>query len=605
MQVRSVLIRLGAALAVISSALVVPSMGSAAPGRINASSVDGFSAVGCTTSLATRAGKLMAFCKSGELPNNVIVLAPNSAKLSGKTLSQVLAMAWKTKGNAGTSPSTNFLGTTDDQPLLFKVHGQQALELLPTTSTPNILGGFSGNDVVAGVIGATIAGGGADSGNGNSVTDDFGAVGGGSDNQAGDAAGTTSDHKWATVSGGCCNSARGSSSTVSGGFTNDASGDEATIGGGDSNIADGLRATVAGGFTNHSSAENATVGGGSENTASGGSATVGGGFSNSVNGGNATVAGGTANVASGGDATVGGGVSNTATDVAAAVAGGGDNNATGNSSFVGGGLLNNATGQSTAVLGGAQNTASGPQSAVAGGVNDTTSGFTSFAAGNNAKADDSGSFVWSDSSNSGLFAFHSNTFPCIREVSMACDPSPTSGVNTFNVRATGGVRFVTAMDGANNIPAAGCYLDTGGNVICTGTFSQLSDRRAKRDLRAVTSVRVAREVASLPITTWSYRNGSPSVRHMGPMAQAFWRTFHIGAGSTSIDTIDEGGVALAGIKGLFGMERVQERATTALRGQLAHERAVDRHLAREIAHQGREIAALQREVRAVLRTTRS
>ena len=59
--------------------------------RINATTVNGFHAVGCTTKPSARANKLMAVCKSGYLPSNVITLAPNSAKLSGKTLSQVEA----------------------------------------------------------------------------------------------------------------------------------------------------------------------------------------------------------------------------------------------------------------------------------------------------------------------------------------------------------------------------------------------------------------------------------------------------------------------------------------------------------------------------------
>src|SRR5207302_11026199 len=42
---------------------------------------------------SARANKLMAVCKNGYLPNNVITLAPNSAKLSGKTLSQVVAQS--------------------------------------------------------------------------------------------------------------------------------------------------------------------------------------------------------------------------------------------------------------------------------------------------------------------------------------------------------------------------------------------------------------------------------------------------------------------------------------------------------------------------------
>ncbi|MCC7354462.1 MAG: hypothetical protein IT330_11995, partial [Anaerolineae bacterium] len=63
----------------------------------------------------------------------------------------------------------------------------------------NIIGGYHGNGVTAGVAGATIAGGGR-LGATNRVTDDFGTVGGGSNNQAGDGVGTTAAKGHATVS---------------------------------------------------------------------------------------------------------------------------------------------------------------------------------------------------------------------------------------------------------------------------------------------------------------------------------------------------------------------------------------------------------------------
>ncbi|SMC31366.1 hypothetical protein [Chryseobacterium sp. YR221] len=39
------------------------------------------------------------------------------------------AQTWNTTGNSGTSPSTNFIGTTDDKPLVFKLNNQQTFKL--------------------------------------------------------------------------------------------------------------------------------------------------------------------------------------------------------------------------------------------------------------------------------------------------------------------------------------------------------------------------------------------------------------------------------------------------------------------------------------------
>ncbi len=113
----------------------------------------------------------------------------------------------------------------------------------------NLIGGFSSNTVTSGVTGATIGGGGS-AGSGNLVTDDFGTVAGGSQNQAGDNAGTTCDEPWATVAGGSQNTASGNSSTVGGGAHNTASNSAATVAGGAQNTASGLYSTVAGGAFN-------------------------------------------------------------------------------------------------------------------------------------------------------------------------------------------------------------------------------------------------------------------------------------------------------------------------------------------------------------------
>ena len=197
---------------------------------------------------------------------------------------------------------------------------------------PNLIGGSPNNFVASGVVGATIGGGGATnySGNGysNSVTGNFGGVGGGLDNTAG--------ANYATVGGGYGNSASGNSATVDGGYGNKAS---------------SAFATAGGGFNNAASGQNATVGGGSGNNASGT------------------------------NATVGGGTINQATNTAATVPGGGNN--------------------------------------VAGGQ-------YSFAAGYYAQATNNGAFVWADAQGT---------------------PFGSTTTNQFNVRANGGVRFVTGGAG--------------------------------------------------------------------------------------------------------------------------------------------------------------
>jgi len=164
------------------------------------------------------------------------------------------AAAWGLTGNGGTDPATNFIGTTDVQPLVFRVGNAMAGRLARAFGPDpaiefgtNILWGEANNSVNVGATGATIAGGGGRIplfGNlelFNTVTGDFGTIGGGGGNQA---------SVVATVAGGARNIASGNQSTISGGQANTASGTLSTIGGGLLNTASGNFSVVAGGRGN-------------------------------------------------------------------------------------------------------------------------------------------------------------------------------------------------------------------------------------------------------------------------------------------------------------------------------------------------------------------
>src|SRR2546421_2362593 len=94
---------------------------------------------------------------------------------------------WKLAGNSNTIPGTHFVGTRDNQPLELQVNRQRALRLEPNTNgAPNIIGGSPFNVVDAGIVGATVGGGGATNFGGvaytNRVSGSFGAISGGGQN---------------------------------------------------------------------------------------------------------------------------------------------------------------------------------------------------------------------------------------------------------------------------------------------------------------------------------------------------------------------------------------------------------------------------------------
>jgi hypothetical protein len=399
--------------------------------------------------------------------------------------------------------------------------------VIPTTvqlsQSPNVIAGFHGNQAAEGVQGATINGGGRVAFP-NQVSRDFGTVGGGEGNLAGERA---------FVGGGSDNVASGFRSTVGGGSNNLASTIDATVGGGTNNVASAYRATVAGGAYNTASEMSATVGGGSGNLASARRTTVAGGTGNIASNVESTVGGGSYNKASGAYSTAGGGTSNTASGFSSTVSGGAGNLAGDNQATVSGGLANRAEGSSATVPGGYANHALADYS---------------FAAGSQAHVDPAhaGTILFADASR---FPFDS------------------LAPNEFAVRATGGVRFVTALDQGGE-PLTGVRLPAG-----SGSWETLSDRNAKAGFEPVNGTQVLERLASIPISTWNYKGQPASVQHIGPVAQDFYAAFGLGQDNRYISSVDADGVAMAAIQSLYQMTQEKQAQIDSLRAENDHQAA--------------------------------
>jgi hypothetical protein len=433
--------------------------------------------------------------------------------------------AWLLTGNSGTVPGTNYLGTSDEQPLLLKVNAQRALRLEPNAVSPNVIGGYVQNWATSGVSGAAVGGGGAST-EPNLVTDSFGTVGGGLGNMVGDAIGTTDDAPYATVGGGRGNNARAYYATVGGGSYNYALASSTTVGGGSGNTASFQGATVAGGYGNTASGSRAAITGGDSNAAGGYASAAGGGTMNHADGDWTVIGGGYQNGATGDMATISGGGFNEAGDYAAV--GGGQSNAASNlRATVGGGYDNTASGSESTVGGGQENTASGTASAVPGGVLNVAQGNYSFAAGHRAKAYQDGCFVWGDSSDADI----------------TCDND-----DRWVARASGGVYFYT-----NANFQSGVYVAAGGS-----SWNSISDRATKENFSPADGQAILETLASLPVREYNLKSQEDSIRHVGLVAQDFAQ-FGYGESDKAINMEDADGVALAAIQALYA----QNQALTA------------------------------------------
>ena len=442
----------------------------------------------------------------------------------------------------------------DATSLDIKVGGQRVMRYEYNAISPNVIGGSPANGATAGVRGATIAGSGVPSGYidpdvedeaPNRVTDHYGTIGGGFANRAGDDDATLNDAPLATVGGGTSNMAGGAFSTISGGQRNIVS-------------AIAIHGAIGGGFGNEVWE---------------GSGTVAGGVGNVAGAGGATVAGGQSNTAGGYYSAIGGGMTNVISLYAyiGAIAGGQSNNVTAIGGTVGGGLYNTASGSYSVVPGGQFNVASGAMSQAAGYRAKTQTAAVT-------PAIHDGAFVWSDSSD---FDFHS------------------SAANQFAVRATGGVRFVTAIDGTG-VPTWTCGVSGGAG----SSWGCTSDRNLKSGLTPLDGIAVLERLAALPVYQWVAKGDPRHTPHAGPTAQDFMAAFGLGDNDKMIGIADAQGVAFAAIQGLNA--KLEEREA-AVRREVEAKDAEIAALKKQVADlreaQQSEIAELRRAVEVLLTRT--
>jgi hypothetical protein len=503
--------------------------------------------------------------------NGANVTGVNAVALNGLNATNF----WQTGGNSGTTPGTQFVGTTDNQALEFKVNGSRALRLEPNATSPNVIGGYSGNYIAAGLAGATISGGGSN-GNTNSIFADYSAIGGGVLNTI------QPNAYYSTIGGGVLNTIQTGAydSTIGGGYghTIQTGANDSTIGGGVQNTIqlNAPNSTIGGGGFNtiQPNASYSTIGGGSDNAIqlNAPNSTIGGGGLNTIQTSAtfSTIGGGQQNTIQTGanDSTIGGGYGNTIqTNAYYSTIGGGYNNTIqpntsdstigggyGNTiqpnaslSTIGGGYINTIqTNAYESTIGGGYGNTIQPNAQYAvipGGRLNLATNYA-FAAGYNARATNTGAFVWSDSTGT---------------------LTASTNANSVTMRASGGFRFFTGTG------PVGASLAAGGT-----SWATLSDRNAKKNFQPLDGLEVLEKLSAIPVQHWNYKwEPDDAVPHIGPMAQDFKSAFYPGRDDKSITTLEFDGVELAAIQGL---NQKMDSENAKLREELKHRDAENAEL---------------------------
>jgi len=301
---------------------------------------------------------------------------------------------------------------------------------------------------------------------------------------------------------------------------------------------DTYNTTIGGGVENVAKGSYVTISGGQKNIADGSSSTICGGYSNETDGISNTIGGGNNNYTTSSYSNIGGGNNNMAEGYAATIAGGSYCTTLTSWAVVGGGCSNTASGSNSVVSGGNDNAAIGDVSTVAGGYYCEATGNNSFAAGTRARAYHHGAFVWADSSNTNY---------------------GSSRQDQFCVRANGGARFDVNNSRWVEIYDNGAFLintSTGATLTNTGYWINNSNRSLKENFRKLNNRELLDKISQLPITEWNFITEPDTIKHIGPMAQDFYDAFGLGNTHEGIATMDETGVALAGVKAL--LEKIEQ-----------------------------------------------
>ena len=412
----------------------------------------------------------------------------------------------------------------------------------------------------------------------------------------------------ATIGGGGYNSIQGSSgsATIAGGSHNQSY--DATIGGGTENMAIASGSTIAGGDQNFiTDADESSIGGGANNTIMprGGMGlqaqfcTIGGGYYNTNTGYCATIPGGIQNYAAADYSFAAGNrakalqqgsfvwadsenadFSSTAQDQFAVRAAGGVQLADNTSLFFGSTTrqMLNLWGTSYGI---------GVQSYTTyfrcDGSSPGINGFAWYQGGTHSdqyQDPGNGGSKLMFLSRSGLTVYASmldaaglvarpeyfqveNSFETTNQYSLTVETGSfsVSGGNGFVPNYSLNVSGDGISFSADNALAEQTFMDLNNNgMTISGTYSSSCDRNVKAGFGAIDPKEILTRVVGLPIMRWHYTN-SPTIPHLGPVAQDFFAAFGVGPDDKHITTVDEGGVALAAIQGLN--QKVEDRAESS------------------------------------------
>jgi len=129
----------------------------------------------------------------------------------------------------------------------------------------------------------------------------------------------------------------------------------------------------------------------------------------------------------------------------------------------------------------------------------------------------------------------------------------TGGKKLFKISSDGRIAMGSALDST-------FLLSTSGDLTIHGTLSDSSDVNLKENIIPVDNAEVLQKISELPISTWNYKDNKQKDKHIGAMAQDFYKAFEYGPDNLHIAPKDAAFVAVAGVQEL--VKKLDERDKT-------------------------------------------
>jgi Chaperone of endosialidase len=123
-----------------------------------------------------------------------------------------------------------------------------------------------------------------------------------------------------------------------------------------------------------------------------------------------------------------------------------------------------------------------------------------------------------------------------------------------------------------------------GELNVTGTVfanvTPLSDKNVKTSFSQIDSRDVLKKVSKMAVSSWRYKTEPQNMRHIGVMAQDFYKQFGLGADNKHINTVDADGVMVASIQALNSLVIEKDAKIQSLEKRVSQLESLEARLAK-------------------------